>query len=104
MGHGGHSVVLRGLYALQLTPWLAQFPLDVKTKVMGLQEIIGSTSEVQEKVNSVYEFIGLPPHDIPDVAPKNTRAYKPMKPEVSTSPRSPLLPASCLSRRHILPF
>jgi hypothetical protein len=83
MSHGGHSIVLRGLYALQLAPWVTEYPLGDKLRVLGLKEIIGSTAEVQQKVNSIYEFIGLPPHDIPDVAAKNTRAYDPIKPEVS---------------------
>lgn len=82
MGHGGHSIVLRGLYVLQLAPWVNEFSLDDKMKVFGLKEIIGTTAEVQEKVNSVYDFIGLPPHDIPDVEAKNTRSYNPINPEV----------------------
>jgi hypothetical protein len=97
MGHGGHSIVLRGLYALQLTPWVGQYPLDQQLKVLGLKEIIGTTSEVQAKVNSVYEFIGLPPHDIPDVAAKNTRAYDPMSPEVTTNSDDEWLAHLCLS-------
>ena len=87
MGHGGHSIVLRGLYALQLAPWVAEYPLDEQMRVLGLKEIIGTTSEVQGKVNSVYDFIGLPPHDIPDVAAKNTRAYDPINPEVGEERR-----------------
>ena len=83
MGHGGHSIVLRGLYALQLTPWISEFPLHDKMRIFGLKEIIGSKKDVQDKINSVYEFIGLPPHDIPDVAAKNSRNYDPIKPEVS---------------------
>lgn len=91
MGHGGHSLVLRGLYSLQLLPWMEAYPLEIvdgrderkpRLKVLGLKEIIGSQEAVQQKVNEVYDFIGLPPHDIADVAAKNTRSYEPIKQEV----------------------
>ena len=29
--HGGHSIVARGLYALQLVPWLAQFSAETQS-------------------------------------------------------------------------
>lgn len=35
MNHGGHSLISRGLYALQLQPWLAAFPGQIKICCIG---------------------------------------------------------------------
>jgi hypothetical protein len=112
MQHGGHSIVLRGLYALQLQPWLESFPNQVK--VLSINEIKGPKSQVhfflsplccwcwfsyllslsplppslpppqiQQTLNDVFEFISLPPSDIEDVNPKNSRSYSEMSPQVT---------------------
>jgi hypothetical protein len=44
MQHGGHSIVLRGLYALQLQPWLESFPNQIK--VLSINDIKGTKSQV----------------------------------------------------------
>jgi hypothetical protein len=35
MGHGGHSMLARGLYALQLRPWLAACGDRIKVRCAG---------------------------------------------------------------------
>ena len=35
MSHGGHSLLARGLYALQLRPWVEAFPGKVKICFIG---------------------------------------------------------------------
>ena len=73
MGHGGHSVVARGLYALQLQAWYAEYPAD-KIVVMSIGDIKGSST--QKTMDKVYEYVGLPPHEMTDKSAKNTRAAK----------------------------
>jgi hypothetical protein len=48
MNHGGHSLVARGLYALQLKPWLEAFPGKIKIC------FIGSMKGDKCKVNICY--------------------------------------------------
>ena len=50
MGHGGHSLVARGLYALQLEPWLRAFPLagpssSGRLLVVKLEELTGKAAK-----------------------------------------------------------
>lgn len=79
MNHGGHSIILRGLYALQLIPWLENFPEQIK--ILSISEIKGTKQQIQQTLNSVFEFISLPPSDIEDVEPKNARNYSEMSPQ-----------------------
>jgi hypothetical protein len=44
MNHGGHSIVLRGLYALQLLPWIEQYPSQIK--ILSINDIKGSKQQV----------------------------------------------------------
>ena len=82
MGHGGHSIVARGLYHLQLLPYLENYPHD-QLKIMSIQDIKGDKGKVQQTMFSVFEFLDLPPHDIEDISPKNTREYiSHMSPEI----------------------
>ena len=97
MGHGGHSIVARGLYAFQLEPWLQAYPSSAstsastggesKSKVKMSIYSIGdlSASQVQATMNQAYSAVGLPPHELPaeDSVPRNTRQMKrDMEPEV----------------------
>jgi len=81
MDHGGHSIVSRGLYALQLEPYIQQWPTE-QLKIYSMKDIQGSVSDVRKVVNEVFEFIHLPPSDIDDIEAKNTRKYDPMSVEV----------------------
>eukprot|EP01041_Mallomonas_annulata_P003704 gene3704-7366_t len=80
MGHGGHSIVARGLYVLQLQPWMEAFS-NYQIMVMGSRDIQGDRQKVRKAMTDVYGFLGLRPHDIEDVSAKNTRAYEPMSTE-----------------------
>lgn len=115
--HGGHSIVARGLYALQLVPWLEQFAGDGQAEsrimVLTIGQLKGNSSSssgsnssgssscndssnsdssnsdssnndssnndinggVQHTMNAVFRFVGIPPHDLANVEPRNTRAY-----------------------------
>lgn len=63
MGHGGHSVIARGLYALQLIPYIEAFTAD-QLKVMSINDIKGDRGKVQTVMDSVFDFIGIPTHDL----------------------------------------
>jgi hypothetical protein len=39
--------------------------------------------QIQQTLNDVFEFISLPPSDIEDVNPKNSRSYSEMSPQVT---------------------
>ncbi|KAJ1433683.1 P-loop containing nucleoside triphosphate hydrolase protein [Ochromonadaceae sp. CCMP2298] len=80
MDHGGHSVVGRGLYALQLQRWVQEWPAE-QLRVYGISSIKGEPQQVQQTLEGVFSYLGLPPHDVADVAAKNTRQYPPMSAE-----------------------
>lgn len=84
LGHGGHSLVARGLYCLQLLPWLEGFSADKQVLVLDLSDIKGQKEHVQSTMNSVFKFLGVPPQDVEDTAPKNSRVYEPISPEVES--------------------
>mgnify|MGYP006056555659 FL=1 len=71
LGHGSHSILGRGLYALQLEGYFEQFHAD-EFKIVFLEDL---KKNVQETMNSVYEFLKLPPHKLEDESAKNTREY-----------------------------
>ena len=71
LGHGSHSILGRGLYALQLEGYFEQFHAD-EFKIVFLEDL---NKNVQETMNSVYEFLKLPPHKLEDESAKNTREY-----------------------------
>ncbi|CAM9242641.1 unnamed protein product [Pylaiella littoralis] len=80
-GYGGHSLLGRGLYALQLKPWLEAFGPD-QVKVLFLEEVVQSEASLQEAMDGVFEHVGLPPSPVEDKAPKNHRDYPPMDEDV----------------------
>ena len=47
MTHGGHSIVARGLYALQLEPWLAEFAARQEIKVLSISQLKGDKAKVK---------------------------------------------------------
>ena len=73
MGHGGHSIVLRGIYSLQLLPWITEYGSS-NIKVMSIGAITGDRA--QDTMADVFQFVGLPPHSLDDTSAKNTRASK----------------------------
>lgn len=98
MDHGGHSLLMRGLYALQLQPYLEHWPAD-RLKILSIKQIQvgpvvlekltflkfvvqGTPKEVKNVVNEVFDFVKLPRVDILDIEPKNTRKYEPLSEEL----------------------
>jgi hypothetical protein len=77
MNHGGHSVVARGLYALQLLQWQAQWSAN-QLSVHSISELKGSKEDVLRTMQGVFEYLDLPPHDQLDLEAKNTRKYEGM--------------------------
>ncbi|CAM9394351.1 unnamed protein product [Phaeothamnion confervicola] len=77
MGHGGHSLLLRGMYALLLRPWMEAFP-GGQLKVLVLEQMTRSPEELAEAMDGVFAHVGLPPSRVADSGPKNTRDYEPL--------------------------
>jgi hypothetical protein len=75
--HGGHSIVARGLYVLQLRRWMQQWPAE-QLAVHSLSELKGPRAQVQATMERVFAFLDVPSHDIGDLEAKNTRKYAPM--------------------------
>lgn len=79
MNHGGHSLVARGLYVLQLRRWGELWPTN-QLRVLSIAEIRGGKDQIQHTMNGIFEYLSLPPHDIVDAAVKNSRKYDPIPP------------------------
>jgi len=77
-GHGSHSYVGRGLYALQLKQWFKVFPRE-QFLFLKLDDL---AKDVQSEMNKVFRFIGCDEYQIHDTEPKNSRKYEPMDPEI----------------------
>ncbi len=77
MNHGGHSLLIRGMYALQLLPYFEQWPKE-QLKIIPMKEIQGNEKQVRQVVNNVFEYMKLPAVDEIDLEPRNTRKYTPM--------------------------
>ncbi|OQR86918.1 hypothetical protein THRCLA_10508 [Thraustotheca clavata] len=75
--HGAHSYVGRGLYALQLQVWFQLFPRD-QFLLLNI-DAMNSHEKTQNVVNQAFSFLGLPPHQLEDSTPQNTRAYQAMQ-------------------------
>ena len=73
---GSHSIVSRGLYALQLRPWLQTYDVS-KFLILELKQLSNPSI-----MDIVFDHLQLPRHQITDSKPKNTRSYtKPMSPQ-----------------------
>lgn len=81
MTHGGHSLLVRGLYYFQLKAYYEAWPRD-QLKVLSIKDIQGGQEKVVATVNDVLSYLKMPPIDVLDIEPKNTRAYDPMTPEM----------------------
>lgn len=77
MNHGGHSLLIRGLYCFQIESYLKQWPAD-QLKIMSIKDIQGGQEAVVSTMNDVFSFLQLPPLDELDIEPKNTRKYDPL--------------------------
>jgi hypothetical protein len=72
---GSYALLTRGLYALQLRPWLRAFDQD-QFLVLRLESM--KANGVASAMSKVWERLNLPNHPVCDETPKNTRDYQPM--------------------------
>ncbi|KAG5184296.1 Sulfotransferase [Tribonema minus] len=73
MGHGGHSMLARGLYALQLRPWLAACGDGIKVRAM-----FNWRPHQYQKVAATSDQTPPSPFPPPAQEAANTRSYAPM--------------------------
>jgi hypothetical protein len=73
---GSHSLVVRGMYALQLRPWLRAFEMDAFLFIK--LEDMAKPHGVYEVVMKTFQHLEVPQFDIEDITAKNTRSYEPM--------------------------
>jgi len=73
MNTGSHCLLARGMYAVNLRPWLTAFdPRDfLVLKLESMQEVDG----VERQLEKVWEHLHLPSIQIEDDAPRNQREY-----------------------------
>ena len=73
--HGSHSLLLRGLYAVQLEPWLAAF--DPSTFVFVRCEDLADPVSAANELLKVQRHVGLREHPLPVDDRHNVRQEKP---------------------------
>ena len=85
MMSGSHSLLLRGMYELQLRQWFKAFPAKPKEQFLILQledfekkYVLdeNGVSGVQRMMQKVWKHLKLPYYEVKDESPKNTRTYK----------------------------
>jgi hypothetical protein len=74
---GSHCLLGRGLYEMNLRPWLRAFGSDSFLLVQ--LEVL--SDRVNETMQAVWQHLGVPPIEILDDAPKNQRSYSSQVPE-----------------------
>lgn len=71
---GSHCLIGRGLYELNLRPWLKQYDqsdfLVIRLETM--------KDHVQTTMDRVWQHLGIPQYDLEDDTAKNTRVYDPI--------------------------
>ena len=72
---GSYGLLARGLYALQLRPWLKAFKRD---QFLMLQLESMKKEGVQTMMKQVWAHLDLPNHPVHDETAKNTRGYQKM--------------------------
>lgn len=71
---GSYGLLARGLYELQLRPWLAAFEEYPDAFLVLTLE---SLKDVQNTMQRVWNHLGLPGISVEDATPKNAREYQP---------------------------
>lgn len=72
MNSGSHSLIVRGMYELQLRQWYRSFSND-SFLVLKLEDM--KENGVQNTMNKVYQHLGLPIFKVEDDSAKNARVY-----------------------------
>jgi hypothetical protein len=80
MNTGSHSLVSRGMYALQMRPWLEAFCRD-DFLVFHL-DALKSKEGVQRTMNQVWKHLELPNIEVKDDSARNTRSYGSMDEDI----------------------
>lgn len=70
MNTGSHSLIVRGMYELQLRPWLRAF--DVKDVLVVKMEDM-KRDGMQPTMDRVYDLLDLPQYEVKDEGAKNSR-------------------------------
>eukprot|EP00521_Asterionellopsis_glacialis_P013944 CAMPEP_0195307810 /NCGR_PEP_ID=MMETSP0707-20130614/37903_1 /TAXON_ID=33640 /ORGANISM="Asterionellopsis glacialis, Strain CCMP134" /LENGTH=488 /DNA_ID=CAMNT_0040372063 /DNA_START=948 /DNA_END=2414 /DNA_ORIENTATION=- len=70
---GSYGIVARGLYALQIQSWLKEFT-PTQFLILKLEEF--QNRGIQSIMEDVWCHLGLPPYQVHDESPSNTRSYK----------------------------
>jgi len=73
---GSHSLVVRGMYELQLRPWLRAFEKELFLFIK--LEDMAQPNGVHEVMMETFQHLEVPPFDLNDITAKNTRSYEPM--------------------------
>jgi hypothetical protein len=74
---GSHSLIVRGLYALQLRPWFKFFPRN-RFLVIKLEDM----QNVMAVMENVWEHLNLPHYTVEDASVKNSREYDPVEDDI----------------------
>ncbi|KAL3922783.1 MAG: hypothetical protein SGILL_002014 [Bacillariaceae sp.] len=78
---GSYGLLARGMYAVQLRPWLRAFAQD---QFLCLRLESMKADGVQPMMKHVWKHLDLPNHPVCDVSAKNTREYQAMDPEIES--------------------
>lgn len=79
--HGGHSLVIRGLYCFQVEAFFNSWPRE-QLKILSIKDLKGGGGLV-DKMNEVHAYLNLPAIDeVLDDEVKNSRAYEPIEENV----------------------
>jgi hypothetical protein len=74
---GSYGLLTRGMYALQLQPWLQAFDRD---QFLCLKLESMASSGISTTMERVWSHLDLPNHPVDDDSAKNTREYQRMEP------------------------
>jgi hypothetical protein len=76
---GSYGLLTRGMYELQLRPWLRAFDKE-QFLVLQLEQM--KKEGVEEIMRKVWAHLDLPNHPVEDDSPKNSRDYPPADVEI----------------------
>lgn len=79
MNSGSHSLIVRGMYELQLRQWFRSFSND-SFLLLKLEDM--KVNGVQATMKKVYQHLNLPEIKVEDDSAKNTRSYSEMNAEL----------------------
>mmetsp|Transcript_9707 Transcript_9707/g.23851 ORF Transcript_9707/g.23851 Transcript_9707/m.23851 type:complete len:652 (-) Transcript_9707:68-2023(-) len=76
---GSYGLLTRGMYAVQLRPWILAFDRD---QLLCLRLESMKVDGVRPTMEKVWAHLDLPYHPVLDESPKNTREYSSMEPDI----------------------